>query len=329
MKNDIVLSIIVPVYNVEKYLDECLESIIKNYDQKIEVILVDDGSKDNSSVLCDEYAKEYNFITVIHKENGGLSSARNAGLDIANGKYIGFVDSDDFIDDKMINMLYRELIKNNSDISFCKFKITYENKYININIESDFKSINYSGEESLLKLYDSEGKYIKISCGKLYKKELFNRLRFIEGKNHEDEFIIHRLLYKCTKITYVPYELYYYYQSENSIMRSGGVVKFDRRKLDGLYAYMDRIEFLREIKKIDIQYKAEHTFIETFFRYYFKSKYILNLDKDQLSELKYLFINQISYFLKNPLYTKREKIAWIIFIINENFYAKRFIESIE
>ena len=129
----ILVSIIVPVYNVEKYLERCLDSLINQTLKDIEIILVDDGSTDDSGNICDKYAKKDKRIKVIHKENGGLSDARNIGLSIANGRYLQFVDSDDFIHKQMIEILYNTIINNNADISICDFDKVYENTKIKYN----------------------------------------------------------------------------------------------------------------------------------------------------------------------------------------------------
>ncbi|WP_289129895.1 glycosyltransferase [uncultured Clostridium sp.] len=198
MKNDIVLSIIVPVYNVEKYLDECLESIIKNYDQKIEVILVDDGSKDNSSVLCDEYAKEYNFITVIHKENGGLSSARNAGIDKAKGKYIWFVDSDDYISDSSISNIL-DAARKSTDLIIGNYSVFYPNG--NREVYQDFK---FDIKENMkpYEYFYQLGNVSYAAVRFIIRREIIHKydLRFMEGIYHEDEQWTPRVL--CTSETF-------------------------------------------------------------------------------------------------------------------------------
>ena len=146
------ISIIIPIYNLEKYLDKCIKSILNQTFKDFELILVNDGSTDKSGVICDNYKKVDDRIVVIHKENGGTSSARNIGIDIARGKYIGFVDGDDYIHENMYYELYENLIKNNSDISICKFVRVYDNsemKFSNNNLLEE----NYSNIEALKELY--------------------------------------------------------------------------------------------------------------------------------------------------------------------------------
>ena len=222
------ISIIVPVYNVERYLGKCINSILNQTFADFELILVDDGSTDRSGYICDDYKKKDNRIKVIHKENGGLSSARNAGLDIAKEKYIGFVDSDDFINKNMYEFLYKDIKVNNSDIAICDYEEVYENeKGINYQ-ESNSSTLVLTNIEALWKIYDKKGWNYVIAWNKLYKKYLFDDIRFPIGKIHEDEMIAHEVLYKANKITYNNKKLYYYLQRENSIMGK----KFNINRLD-------------------------------------------------------------------------------------------------
>ena len=209
------VSIIVPVYNVEKYLENCIQSILNQTFKNFELILVDDGSTDNSGKICDIYEKKDSRIKVIHKDNGGLSSARNAGIDIAGSKYIGFVDSDDSIHPKMYEVLYNLIEKYKSDISCCNYKYTYDisnqnHEELNLN-----EVIEMSNIESIEKLYDKDlGVKLVVAWNKLYHKRLFDNIRYKVGRLHEDEFMAHRILYNSKKITYVDNELYYYLQEK-------------------------------------------------------------------------------------------------------------------
>ena len=146
------ISIIVPVYKVEKYLDKCVESIVEQTYKNLEIILVDDGSPDNCSAMCDEWAQKDSRIKVIHKENGGLSSARNAGLDACTGDYIGFVDSDDWIEPDMYEYLLNISMKNNADVSRCEFVIEAENSDITVDSQNDSELRVLSGDELIIEL---------------------------------------------------------------------------------------------------------------------------------------------------------------------------------
>lgn len=215
------ISIIVPVYNVEKYLGKCIDSILKQTYTNIEIILVDDGSTDNSGKICDSYAKKDKRLIVIHKENGGQSSARNLAIDVAKGDFIGFVDSDDFIINNMYEKLYSNLIKYNADISICSYTEVDESG--NVNKPKWKKNENfykiYNKEEALKELLID--KYItNHSWNKLYKKELFQDIRYPQGKVMEDLAIMYKLFEKSNKIIYENVDLYYYLQRKSSTMNS-------------------------------------------------------------------------------------------------------------
>ena len=179
------ISIIVPVYKVEKYLDKCVESIVEQTYKNLEIILVDDGSPDNCPVMCDEWAQKDSRIKVIHKENGGLSSARNAGLDACTGDYIGFVDSDDWIEPDMYEYLLDIGMKNNADVSRCGFIIETEIFDGTVDSKNDSELRVLSGDELIIELVN--GDYNEgIMCNKLYKRRLFDSVRFKEGIIIED-----------------------------------------------------------------------------------------------------------------------------------------------
>jgi len=177
------ISIIIPVYNVEKYLERCVKSVINQTYKNLEIILVDDGAKDNSGKMCDELSKLDSRIKVIHKENGGLSDARNFGLKIATGDYIGFVDSDDYIADDMYETLYHTIKNNNADISIVSFYEMYKEKVIGVR---DSGNLEILSKQEAMKELLIDTKIQSYAWNKLFKKELFNDLKFPTGKNFED-----------------------------------------------------------------------------------------------------------------------------------------------
>ena len=211
------ISIIVPIYKVEPYLRRCLDSIINQTYKNLEIILVDDGSPDNCPQICDEYATKDKRIIVIHKENGGLSDARNVGLDICKGEYISFVDSDDWIDKKYIEVLLDLAKKENADIAIGENIQTNGvcNKPKNIS-----KIQVFSSKDALNHLFSLNHIAFITSWGKLYKTELFFNLNFPIGKFHEDEFTTYILFYRSAKIAYTSEVLYYYFRHTNSITGS-------------------------------------------------------------------------------------------------------------
>lgn len=234
------ISIIVPVYNVDKYLERCVKSLLGQSYSDCEIILVDDGSTDDSGLICDKFAESNKQIKVIHKENGGLSDARNRGIDEAQGEYLAFIDSDDFIHPQMMEILYYNLKKCDADISVCGFHWLKESE----------EPCTEIGENVLKVFHDAEimGQLFKnkvetvIAWNKLYRKELFQELRYSKGRLHEDEYIIHHLLYKCKTIVYTGSKLYYYMQHEESI--TGKLSP--KRVVDTIDAFEQRIEFLEE-----------------------------------------------------------------------------------
>ncbi len=214
------ISVIIPIYKVEDYLRECVDSVLNQTYQNLEVILVDDGSPDRCGVICDEYAAKDTRITVIHKENGGLSDARNAGLDIAKGEYISFVDSDDFVHPQFIETLYTALTENNADVSFCDFLRFRDGEKIVINpTTDDKKTVVLSSEEMVNTLYNSDWVPKNIVVwNKLYKRTIFTSLRFPKGLNHEDEYIFLDVYTNIKKVVFVDSALLFYRTRDESIM---------------------------------------------------------------------------------------------------------------
>lgn len=220
------VSIIVPVYNVEKYLEQCVNSILAQTYKNIEVILVDDGSPDNCPQICDDFAAKDQRIKVIHKKNGGLSSARNAGLDVATGEYVMFIDSDDFIDSKMVEFLLETRRKTHADIVCCGM--------CRYNGDMSF-TISETTSKKNIEIYDTANALKKLvltdidcsSCNKLYTKELINETRFKVGRNNEDKPFLFELYQKCNTVAYTDKVYYYYRITEGSITNSFNEKSFD------------------------------------------------------------------------------------------------------
>lgn len=217
------ISIVVPIYNVKEYLDACIKSIINQTYKNIEIILVDDGSTDGCADLCDEYKKFDSRIRVIHKENGGLSDARNTGLEVANGVYIVFIDSDDYVNVNMVKELYDTIIKTNSDISICKFK-RVKSEIIDIYENKENKSLEIlSGKKVIEEVYGGNGEEISfVAWNKMYKKDLFydKEIRYPKGRIYEDTFTTYKLLYYSKAIAIIDKYLYYYRVREGSIINT-------------------------------------------------------------------------------------------------------------
>jgi glycosyltransferase involved in cell wall biosynthesis len=242
------ISVIVPVYQVEQYLAKCVDSIRSQTYQNIEIILVDDGSPDHCPELCDEYARQDSRIRVIHKPNGGLSDARNAGIEAAEGNYICFIDSDDYVADNMIDRLYLALKEQNAEMSLCACACVDENDTPVADMENcmPIKNEVLSGRKAIKKLAERGAGYYTVACCKLYRADLFQTIRFPVGKIHEDEFVSHLVFGHCKRVSCIADRLYFYVQRKNSIMGKERN-DFSIRKLDKAEAVIKRALFLESI----------------------------------------------------------------------------------
>lgn len=209
-----IISVIVPVYNVEKYIKRCIESIINQSYKELEIILVDDGSTDASGRICDEFLNLDQRIKVIHKKNGGLSDARNCGIEAATGGYIAFIDSDDYIEPTMFETLIRNLVEFDADISACGYDMIYTGSVKNISEGSSI--IRYSTADAFKVLLHKNNMGI-IAWNKLYKKKLLQVIRFPINKHFEDINTTYKIISKANFIVYDPKPLYHYIQRNSSI----------------------------------------------------------------------------------------------------------------
>ncbi len=237
------ISVIVPVYKVEKYLKKCVDSLLSQTYSPLEVILVDDGSPDACPALCDAYAAKDDRVRVVHKENGGLSDARNAGLEIATGDYIAFVDSDDAVLPDMFERLYTALKEQDADMSICNFRRVGED---GVALQKDeilpVLDETLTGEQAIEKLFAPRGEYYVVAVNRLYKRTVLDGLRFPKGRIHEDEFLAHHVLARCSRIACISLAGYLYLQREGSIMGE----QFSLRRLDAGLAMLDRYDFFCE-----------------------------------------------------------------------------------
>lgn len=232
------VSIVVPVYNVEKYLEKCLESIIGQTYENIEILLVNDGSTDSSGEICDYYGEQDSRIRVIHQINQGLSGARNTALDIAKGEYITCIDSDDFVSNSLVENLLKAIIEYNCDISVCGTVYCDEiNSTLKSQVVENNKVIEGKDQiKSLLSCFD----IATMAWGKLYKTELFSNIRYPVGKYNEDVFTTYKLLAKSKKTIVINQGLYFYRQVSGSITNSS----FSMKHLDAIEGTLTRAEFV-------------------------------------------------------------------------------------
>lgn len=243
---DDLISIIVPVHNVEKYIKDCLISILKQTYHNFEVILVVNNSSDSSEDICRQFASRDARFKVICLESGGISIARNEGISCAQGKYIAFIDSDDMVHPNYLSILHHTIINEDADIAVCNYKNIAEEtlyKNLNFNNESDVSATNYNSRDMMyLYFLKHDTKYVTV-WNKLYKKELFNDISFPKGKKSEDEYVSYKLLFKAEKTAICNYLLYYYRQRSGSIMNSNNGVRY----IDALQAYSERTDFFKSI----------------------------------------------------------------------------------
>ena len=238
------ISVIVPVYRVEKYLRKCVDSILKQTYKNMEIILVDDGSDDLCPDICEEYAKKDKRVKVIHQINGGLSAARNSGIRAAKGKYISFIDSDDYIEKDMYEILVKRMGEDESQMAVCNYIYVDEsgNFIESLNKKNGIIDGVITPKQALERLILDRNCYYIPAWNKLYERSLFEDIEFPEGKLNEDEFVVHYIYEKCRKISCVEKALYYYVQRMGSIMNTNVSVK----RLDVVEAYLKRTQYFME-----------------------------------------------------------------------------------
>lgn len=242
---DVLISVIVPVYKVEKYLDRCVESIIAQSYNALEIILVDDGSPDCCGQKCDLWAVKDSRIKVLHKANGGLSDARNAGIRAAAGEYIIFVDSDDYIAPEMIARLYQAAVHAKAPMAICDVCcIDDAGVPAGKSEDSPLRDEILTAEQILPRFYQEKGLFYIVAWNKLYHRSLLDDETFPVGKWHEDEFVAAQLIWRAERVACIEYPGYYYVtQREGSIMN----IRNDIRHLDALEALLIRYRFYQEI----------------------------------------------------------------------------------
>ena len=308
------ISIVVPIYNVEKYLPKCIESILNQTYKNFELILVDDGAKDNCGKICDEYAQKDNRIIVIHKKNGGLSSARNAGIDIAKGEYIGFVDSDDWIQSEMYEKLVYLIENYNADIAQCEF---INAPYEDIKIQPEEEVIKtFTNIEGLNNLYNDMYVSTVVAWNKLYKTTLFKEIRYPNGKIHEDEGTTYKLIFNAKKIVYTNQKYYYYRQTPNSITNAA----FNKKRLNILDVFDEKIKYMSKINNDDLYAKTLKWYFFKVINLYFECHKNLKDDKETLDMIDRRAKEAYSMYLG----AKGKETKWValftIFKINPNLY---------
>ena len=322
------ISIIIPVYNVEKYLKECLNSVINQTYTNLEIILVDDGSTDSSGQMCDEFAKKDNRIKVIHKQNGGLSSARNAGLDVMSGEYLAFVDSDDMVDEAYIATLFDLIKKYDTKIAMCYFQKFKNTKDIENFKNLDCKYFVLSSEEVFKYTFSFHSMFMTVVWTNLYHKEIFANLRFSEGILFEYTDIYYEIVEQQNinkTIAVTNKKLYFYRQQESSIMKTFNEKKLHRINIATKFA-----------NKVENRYKN----LEKYCNFY-KANIALNsfdeIKRQQddkfgkyLEELRSIIKKNFNFISALKINFKRALIV-SLFIVSEKlyFYIKYKVKNVK
>ena len=322
------ISVIVPVYKVESYLRRCVDSILAQTFQDFELILVDDGSPDNCGAICDEYAVKDSRIRVIHQENGGLSAARNAGIDWAfansDSQWLSFIDSDDSVSPEYLSRLYSLAINHNADLCICDFQSVLPDGRIepcNLSIPEMISTGRALLEDCVIY---SNWRFV-LACCKLYRKTIFEGLRFLNEYIHEDEAIIHRTLGNAQKVCCIPDKLYNYMVRTDSITGSGKSIK----STDYLTALSDRILYAKENHLPNLLDRSVHQYR----RYYLFTALPVVLQAESgdchIKRSANATKSILSALLHSTIFSFREKVRLVLFSLFTRpylFFSKRRAE---
>ena len=299
------ISVIVPVYNISDYVRRCVSSITTQTYNNLEIIVVDDGSTDDSGTICDGLAQEDDRIKVIHKENAGLSSARNTGLDNAKGRYVFFCDSDDYLRDSALEHMLHKMKKDHADIVACGIAKVYDSieaEYEKIEMFTGNKYGRWSGHESVIQMMRSDN-VCTTACNKLYKSELFEGIRFPLGIKNEDEATTYKLLYRARIVSFIPDAYYMYYQRHDSIMHED----IEGRYLDFLEASRQRIVYFHDRAETELEEHSIITLLE-----WIKYSYRNIGDKEIKKELRKIYKEYISLYNAPSVMGIKKKMALLL-----------------
>ena len=314
------ISVIVPVYRVEVYLERCVKSILSQTYKNLEVILVDDGSPDQCPAICDACAEKDARVKVIHQENKGLSGARNAGIDAASGEYLAFVDSDDYVSPHFIEELYQLLQDTGCAIGQCRFSYVKGDGLVE---EGDSAFCIYRGESLMEQLYGPEEKAtcFVVAWNKLYRAELFKEtgLRYPEGRIHEDEATTYRLFHEAKKLAFLDRALYGYYTENGGSITS----VFSAKRLQWLTAHEERIAFFKKNGYEKLLPAAYRKLCDACITFYFRCteqvKDAEELKKELRKRLETYRANGAAWIAALPLKTR---MGYELFSMSPGLYAK-------
>lgn len=314
------ISVIIPVFRVETYLRRCVDSVLTQTYRNMEIILVDDGSDDGCPAICDEYAGRDERVRVLHQKNAGLSGARNAGIEAAQGRYLAFVDSDDYLAVDFLERLYRACVDTDSDMSVCRWEYV---KGEAIPEKGNGETKVFTGRQMMANLYIPDGAYFVVAWNKLYKRELFETIRYPLGRIHEDEATTYRIYHQVRRAAYVDASLYGYFVTPSSITRG-----FNPKRLDWVKAGADRIDFLEEQGYSELMVSALQAFADGSIDIYFGLKDELpGSEKDQewIRELIRRGLSRVKLYGRFPL---RTEIGYRMFLVCPGIY-RRLLERVK
>ncbi|MBE6864711.1 MAG: glycosyltransferase [Ruminococcus flavefaciens] len=307
------LSIIVPVYKVEDYLEKCVMSILNQSFSDFELILVNDGSPDNCGNLCDIWAQKDARIKVIHKKNGGLSDARNAGIDIAQGEYIGFVDSDDYIKENMFEILVNNIEKYDADISMCGYANVYGDGVRKMNSDQSVEVMTQ--EQAIHKILI--GRELSVHAyTKLYKRALFQKVRYPVGKISEDAYIIMDIMDQVKKAVFTPCSLYFYVHREDSINTS----KFTSKDMTRIEAHKKNYIYIKK-KHPSLQKLAYERYLGSIA--FVAHKIVMSNEKYDNDKVRWVFKTLRKNLIKiygAEYFSIKRKVLISILLINKHLY---------
>ena len=311
------ISVIVPVYNVELYIRRCIDSILCQSHTDFELILVDDGSPDNCGAICDEYSNVDSRVRVIHQVNGGLSAARNAGLAQAKGEWVSFIDGDDWIHPDFLSVLLKKVCDDGTDIAICSIKMVSNN-------QNDKRTgLVFEVERSVLNQQELVNRQVGLNawifvgaCNKLFRKNLFKDIQYPEGFVHEDAAIWHRILARCSAVSLVEEAMYFYWQHPESITNS----VFSIKRTDHLSAWADRICFTHLQGWKAWEQATIKMFTENFFDYYFR------FQRTKENEMYFKRMEQslkriLPYILQDRNVSIRHKLYFFLMNLNPTIYT--------
>ena len=308
------ISVIIPVYKVEKYLCRCVDSVLEQTYTNMEIILVDDGSPDNCPVMCDEYARQDSRVKVIHQENAGLSGARNAGIDMAQGQWLAFVDSDDYLAADFLERLYQACVDTGSSLSVCRWEYV---RGETIPEHGTGETRVYTGREMLANLYVPDGAYFVVAWNKLYRKELFEDIRYPLGRIHEDEATTYRIYDKVKKAAYVDRSLYGYFVTPVSITRG-----FNPKRMDWVTAVAERLDFFEQKGYTELMVPGLQALADGSIDIWFGLRDQLPGSEKQQEEIRTLIREGLRRVKKYGKFPLRTEIGYRLFLTWPGLYRK-------